>query len=275
MKKKIMIAALAATLMMSLVACSGNVDAPVNATIDSTPAIEESTQDEIETPVEDGIVESGTLDIDTPSGEEIEVQESELEQYGTMYDYTKAFSYVFETNCEATDFVDPFVKDNTMARHYVSYKNEYGDLMEFTFDGPTDLQGAWTLTGRTLIIASDDETYRMSMWNYGVMSDESELMRNLDEETIIGWSSADFVEGTFQVENTDDLYRVIFEVTGTYNDIPYRGYNCYIDYIDRLECYQFMYLVEESTYDKTDALAVVKSIAYYPFDEVDATIIED
>lgn len=273
MEKIIATLLVAAMALMTLAGC-GNTDVPANATIESA---NDTTNDANETPIEDGIVESGTLD-NVPSTEENvedvkeDVVTRTLADEGIMYDYTKAFGLKedFNTTAEATDFVNPYVEDPTNARHFVTYKDIYGNVMEYTFVAPTSLQGAWAMVDNTFTIFGPNRTYRLRMWYGGMLSNEADLMKNTNEETIVDWSAATPIDGTFQVEENEDFYRVIFKIIDGDN----MGYAVFIDYYDLMECYQFEYLVEKSLFDEDEALAVVKSIEYYRFEDIGLVAVE-
>lgn len=259
MKRKMLVVTMVIAMMMaSLMAACGSNDVPANNTIIDTPT---PTSEPTIAPDDEGVVDSGVLD-DVPDGSEAENEESlnlgMYEKTGVRLNY----SMLFPTDVNAEAWLEEHRFENPDYSFYIThFKNGKGDEMDFTWVAPAGIGNLYWLSEdeRTFRIANDNR--RLVMWNYGTMSDESELMKNIDDiETILGWSSSTPIKDTFQVEETNEFYRVTFMVNDTIEGKSYVGYNCYTDFYDIMECWQFKYLVEESLYTEAEALAVVNSI---------------
>lgn len=265
-----------------LVACGEK--APTNATIDGTqveqtpesitPEVEPTTEPQDTIAPDDGndesgVVESGTLD-DVPDGNETNDILGDYESVGTRTVFTSLFPK--GSTAEAWNEEHRFTNFQDYSYYITYFKNGNGDEMSFTWVAKSGIGALAALSDDERFFYLYDESgenQSLVMWNYGTMSNESELMKNIgDIDTILSWSNGTPIEGSFQVEDTNDFYRVTFKTNETINGKSFVSFNCYIDYPDIMECWQFKYLVEESLFNEAEALAVVNSIERVNLDDL-------
>lgn len=269
-----MLIALAMTTLLA--ACGATNDVPANAIVD-TPA-PTSTPEPTPTPTsspevdnsEDGIVSSGTLD-EIPDANEDGNEKFSLGDYDSIGTRT-VYTMLFPDNVKAEAWLQEHHFENPDYSYYITYfKNgtSSADEMSFTWVGPVGIGDAYRLSGDEMFFCVASDNQRLLMWNYGKMTNEDELMKNTSVDTIIGWASGTPIEDSFQYEETDEFYRVTFMTNEVIDGKNYTGYDCYIDFYDIMECWQFSYLVKETDdFNETEALAVVNSIVRVNLDDL-------
>lgn len=269
------------SLVIILVLCSiclascGSNDVPANNTIvdTPTPTSEPESTDPTIAPDDEGVVDSGVLD-DVPDegedGNEGTLNLGEYEKTGVRLDYSMLFPA--GVNAEAWNEEHRFTNSQDYSYYITYFKNGNGDEMSFTWVAKSGIGALAALSDDERFFYLYDESgenQSLVMWNYGTMSNESELMKNIsDIDTILSWSNGTPIEGSFQVEETNEFYRVTFKTNETINGKSFVSFNCYIDYPDIMECWQFKYLVEESLFNEVEALAVVNSIERVNLDDL-------
>ena len=100
-----------------------------------------------------------------------------------------------------------------------------------------------------------DNNYELRMW--GCELDAGKRLEDYGMDNIITWSYGTYVDGTYQIETTDEYSRVWFKVDLAGN---MTGYAYYIVYYDTMDAYQFEYLESNDVFDDERALSVVQSI---------------
>lgn len=260
---------LVVTMLISITACGDTTPAsttPVESDGEVSPT---STTDETNTPdevdesiVEDGIVDEGTLG-ETTNEDSNGNATSGINTWNTDIENGIRWEYGDAAWLETY----PLVEDPTLARNLTYFVRPDGNAISITWVAPNGV-GEWydlSTNGKTLVISDIDNNYTLRMWHGGILSDESDLMKNTNLDTILGfWKSGTVIADTYEVvEDSETSYRVLFEVTVDVYDTSYRGYAYFIDYLDRMECYQFAYLMEESLFNEEEAMMVINSIEYF------------
>lgn len=264
MKKKLF-TMLLVVMLVGITACGDTTPAsttPVESDGEVSPnptTDETTTPNETSTPdIDDGIVDEGTLgevpNVDDTSS--IDTWNTDIEN-GTRWEYGD--TAWLETY--------PLVEDPTLARNLTYFVRPDGNAISITWVSPNGV-GEWyalSADGTNLTIMDIDKNYGLRMWHGGILSNESDLMKNTNADTILSfWEMETSIADTYEiVEDSETSYRVLFEVTAEANSISYRGYAYFIDYLDRMECYQFAYLMEESLFNEDDAMMVINSIEYF------------
>lgn len=267
MKKKLF-TILLVVMLAGITACGDTTPAsttPIESDgeVSPTPATDERTPDETIAPdVENGIVDESTLGETTGEGSN-EDAATGINTWNTDIDNGVRWEYGDTAWLETY----PLVEAPTLARNLTYFINPNGNAISITWVGPNGV-GEWydlSTSGKTLTIMDIDGNYGLRMWHGGILSNESDLMKNTNVDTIIGWwKLGDAIESTYEVvEDSETSYRVLFEVVYETNGISYRGYAYFIDYLDIMECYQFGYIVEESLFNEDDAMMVINSIEYF------------
>lgn len=241
---------------------------------ESTPTPESSSPTESE----DGIVDSGTLE-EIPDANEEGNEKFSIWDYvnneGTRYDYTAQWAADGKnTKCEAWNDSYLFLNDSSKAFNCTYFKTSNDDVMSFTWIGPSSIGTNFDVSdsGITFHMSDKIPLYYLYAFNYGKMSDESEFMKNYDASVIMGAASGIADVNSFQIEESDEFYRVTFKVNETIGKKNYIGFDCYIDYYDINECWQFEFFVEESAFDSQEAYDVINSIARIDLAEYESII---
>lgn len=276
MKRKMLVVTMVIAMMMaSLMAACGNNDVPANAIID-TPA-PTLTPDPIAEPTitpddgndESGVVESGTLD-DVPDESVDGNVLGDYEREGVRTTYTSLFPE--GSTSEAWNEEHRF--ENPNYSFYITHFKGIDGTMDFTWVGPANVGELWGLSTneKTFDVANDN--YRLYMWYGGKLANESEFMRNFSKDEIMSASNLPYDADSFQVIETNNTYKVIFQVSTQFDDKEYIGYECWVECYDEMTTYMFEYFVEKSLFDEEAALAVVNSIERVNLDDLDITITE-
>ena len=166
----------------------------------------------------------------------------------------------------------PLTEDTALARGFVYAENADRNILSATWVGPAGMgsRGGFASDGNNFCVSDSSDKHVLYLWHAGLFADENDLMKNVSKEDIMTWMLGSAVEDTYQVvEDSDTLYSVLFEVSYEENGTSYRGYAYFIDYPDRMEGYQFEYLVEESLFNEEEAMAVIDSIAYMSPEEME------
>lgn len=250
------IIALALIASLGLGACGvDNTSVPpildqVPATV---PAEEEETNVPEETVTEEEIIPEETVE------EPIEEEEPGIDTWNLDYDNAFSNQWGGVAQVEAI----PLVEDPDLARYIVYFVISDGAVINITWVGPDGLgrSGALSKDKGTFVFTSEDFKYRFEAWG-GKLAKGDYLLKDIGKESIL--EEWDAVADTFTVvEDSETTYIVRFEVTYKGNGIKYRGYAYYIDNLEKMEYYQFAYLVEESLFNGEEVQTIVGSIEYY------------
>ena len=277
MKHKILTFIMLLTIMTNLLVACGE-KAPTNATIDGTqveqtpesitPEAEPTTEPQDTIAPDDGndesgVVESGTLD-DVPDGNETNDILGDYESIGTRM----VFTSLFPAGSVAEAWNEEHRFENPNYSFYITHFKGAEGTMDFTWVGPVDVGELWGLSTneRTFDVANDN--YRLYMWYGGKLANESEFMRNFSKDEIMSVSNLPYDADSFQVIETDNTYKVIFQVSTQLDNKEYIGYECWIERYDEMATYMFEYLVEKSLFNEVETLAVVSSIEPINLDDL-------
>lgn len=279
MKRRI-VTIVIAVMMASIMASCGNEDAPTNAipTSSTEPTVEpEPTTEPTIDNSEDGVVGSGTLE-DIPTSEPNEdgnASLGEVSNVSTRYNFTESWN-ANGNNAEGWNDAYSYVDGSGRVYNVTHFVTGNGDEMNFSWTAHVNGIGTYAgLSSNEITFVMNDAetpTYCFYVWNYGPMSTNEELMKNSTSDLIISWAVGTHVTENYQVEDTDEFYRVTFKESMELNGKNYIGYACFVDYYDIMECWQYEYFVLENLYNEDDALAVINSITRIDLEEYESTL---
>lgn len=284
MKKRIKFLAtltMVIVMMASTMAGCGKENAPTNAISTSTtePTFEpEPTTEPAIDNSEDGVVDSGVLgSIPTSeSNEDGDASLGKVSNAATRYDYTEQWK-TNGNNAEGWNDAYSYMDGSNRVynvTHFVTGTG--GNEMSFSWIAPVSGIGTYVALSSSEIVFNMNDaefpTYIFAAWNYGPLSTEDELMKNYDANIIMEAGIGTPIEDSFTIEDNDEYYRVIFKETYDAYGKSYISYNCYFDFYDIMECWQFGFYVEEFVFDENEALAVINSITRIDLEEYESTL---
>lgn len=161
------------------------------------------------------------------------------------------------------------VDDETWSYNETHYVATNGSVMNFKWNGPTELgEKAYTGTDDlTLIMKNNTDEYALRAWFGGELTlEELEDCLEYSKEfwTSLSGPDTSFPEdGYYNVERKDNIVYVTHSVT-TNNATGYARYLCNGE---EGSYYMFVYLEENSIYDSERALKVINSLGYWDIEE--------
>ena len=254
MKKRIISLTLAVMMIAATLIGCGN-----DTTKDETN-VTPNTEVTTETPTP----ETDVPEVDVP---ETEVGDSEVDVENFFKD---AYSLEFPTGM--TGFTDKYVfsSDETWSLNDTHYVDVDGNIMDFEWEGPTELGEKATFVSTNLFLFSPNKDHMLIAYTTGALSPETydeTITYGKDVITSFANNELKYVPEGYYNANIGDTYTTYtFAIKGDVNSDTYVGYAHYI--LDRNSgiCYQFMYSEKETTYDETRALKLVNSIKIWTYE---------
>ena len=284
MKKRILSLVLTTLMVVStLVGCGGNTnqdetnkpntETEVNTEMDSETEISTETKkkitcnkcgwytDSFETDFCHGC---GNRDLTiTENGTETEVGDSEVDVENFFKD---AYSLEFPTGM--TGFTDKYVfsSDETWSLNDTHYVDVDGNVMDFEWEGPTELGEKASVYANTLTLSGGN--YLMEIWYGGTMTleDITPCLEATKDVWITAIDSSYTIpeDGYYKNEQIGNVVMITYEVIDTINSK--HGFVRLVNDADNGVAYNFMYLENENVYDTTRAMKVVESIKYWDYE---------
>lgn len=248
--KKIMAVTLVMSMLATMLVACGKDETKVDNPADTTNEVVEETTttptEDVDVP-ESEVVEEGTVgDVLDETAEDVEeTTEPEIPD-------TFITSHRFDGG-----YVDEYQNpDNEEMSDYDVYVKLYDNDVYFSFTGVKGL-GEKIIGGNKdgmISLLTKDDAHRLNIWNGEEFSNESDYMKNSSQEDILSWAGVDVDSETYQVDEIDNTYRVIFETSNS------PGYVCFVDNFDTNKCYQFTYFERDDIFDDTRIKNTVESI---------------
>lgn len=255
-----------AMLAMTLVGCGSDTSDTTNTTNDATvnTEVEESGDDVVVEPTEEPIV---TPEVDEPVVETEPTLDGDVNGESETINYEYAYDFTFPDGM--TGFTKKYLNETVpeWSLNETHYVDTNGNEMNFEWEGFATLgENAGVSTGHpTLILVDANGNYTLRAWTYGAVDDvEFAMDLECSKETWTSFASVDipYVEnGYYDIQTTDTTIEVIFEVA---NDTQ-KGYDYYVDDLNRGTCYQFTYLENNEVYDNSRAMFVINSIDFWDY----------
>ena len=244
--KKVIALTLAAMMIVATLIGCGNDTTKENTT--NNEVVTETPSPETNVPETD----APTTETPTP---ETNVPETET------IDWEYSGSWEFPTGMNG--FTDKYVNESKpdWSVNHTHYEDNFGNTMNFTWEGPKDLGEKATTSDRTLSLFGTNCELRA--WTYGAV-DETKFAEDLTytKETWTSFAASHtpyITNGYYDIKTTDTTIEVTFEVA---NDTQ-KGYNYYVVDLTKGTCYQFAYLENIETYDNDRVLNVIDSLDFW------------
>lgn len=247
MKRKVISLILLTTMIFTLVGCGG----------------ETNTKD---TQKNDVIENSQTSNTETQTQNE-ETQEQEQNSENEIF--SEQFTWEFQEDLDGFSNKYVYTEDETWSYNETHYKNEHGVVMDFNWEGPSEIGEEAYESGRTLFLKDASHNYTLRAWCYNNNMSPDQLKAAIsyyDKESItmtVEDSDVSYIDNGFYNQVTSDTKGVYtFAVSGEIDGIVYKGYNKYILSVDNHCGYQFSYLEKESIYNDERACKVIDSMTF-------------
>ena len=258
-----------AMLAMTLVGCGS----------DTTDTTNTTNETEVNTEVEEEVVEPTEEPTTVPEVEEEVVEPTEeptVVESETSETPEFAYSHTWSFPDNMDGFTRKYLNDDLTEwslneTHYVA--ND-GTEMNFTWEGPAALgEDAWSGTS-TLVLADATRTYLTYAWS-SALDNMDGAIKYYDKETIVTVdSNTVYNDGDYYELYDEETYdKVVFKVTRVVDNVEYIGYAVYMDNYNTMTTYQFNYLERSDVFDDTHALNVANSIDFWDdYTPLDTTI---
>ena len=246
-----------AMLAMTLVGCGSDTTNTTNTT----------NETEVNTEVEEEVVEPTEEPTTVPEVEEEVVEPTEEPtvvepETSETPEFAYSHTWSFPDNMEG--FTRKYLNDDLTEwslneTHYVA--ND-GTEMNFTWEGPASLGETAQSTETTVYLYSADLNYQLNAWYGGDITQEKfDKDLTFDKNTWTSFSTYNpyITDGYYDIQTTDTTIDVVYAVS---NDTQ-MGYAYYLVDLNYGVCYQFIYLENMEVYDDARALNVINSIAYW------------